>query len=93
MPEISDEALEWARERFRAGVADLLDDPSDLLHPGRSEDPPAYLAKERKLAADLGMDFDAIVAQTGTDFERKRLRDIETGKLAPSTPLNPHYWD
>jgi len=32
---------------------------------------------------DLGLDFDALVVESGSPYERKRLHDIETGVIKP----------
>lgn len=79
-----------AQDRFRDAVADLLDDPSDLLHPYRECEPAEELAARRRIAADLRLDFDELVRITGTAYERKRLADIELGKIqpAPRQPLD-----
>ncbi len=82
MPMVSDAVLEFARGQFKALVDDLLDDPSDLLHPDRDDEPPRVIFSYRKLAFDLGFDFDALVAK-GHGPERKRLSDIERGIVKP----------
>lgn len=67
----------YARERFQEEVDDLLDDPSELWHEHAGPPPLAEaLAKMRRLAGDLDMDFDKMVAAGGTEFERERLRKM-----------------
>ena len=75
--------LEYAREAFRRDIADLLDDPTDLLHPWRDREPPEALTGLRGLAQDLGLDFDALIAG-GTPFERERLASIEQSLTQPA---------
>ena len=82
MPVVSDAVLAFAREQFEALVDDLLDDPSDLLHPDRDEEPARVIFGYRKLAFDLGFDFDELVA-SGSCADRKRLSDIERGIIKP----------
>lgn len=83
MPVVSDRVFAYARSQFEASIRDLLDDPSHLLHPWRDLEPVEELTEQRKLAADLGFDFDALVALNGTEYERQRLADIESGKIKP----------
>lgn len=77
------DVLAYARNGFRAEVEGLLDDPSDLLHPGRECEPAEELARYRDRARRFGFDFDALVAETGSAYERKRLAEIESGVIAP----------
>jgi hypothetical protein len=81
---ISARTLDWARLCFDRDVAALLDDPSPLLCAWREQEPPEELAVLRAIGADLGLDFDKLVEQLGTDVERQRLRDIENGAIAPA---------
>lgn len=83
MVEVSQAVLDYARRRYESSVENLLDDPSDLLHEWRNEEPADYFRDWRQLGRDMGLDFDALVEQHGTPYERKRLRDIESGKLRP----------
>lgn len=82
MPMVSDAVLQFARDQFERLVDELLDDPSDLLHPDRDEEPPRVIFGYRKLAFDLGFDFDTLVSKGG-GLERKRLSDIERGIEKP----------
>lgn len=83
MPKVSKAVFDFAKECFERSIEDLLDDPSDLLHPLRDEEPAEYFVRERRLAAELGLDFDGLVAK-GTIYEQDRLCDIETGKIKPA---------
>jgi hypothetical protein len=76
--------LSYARASFAVDLENLLDDPSDLLHPWRALTPPEYLAEQRRLAHDLGLDYDGLIEQLGTPDERQRLRDIESGVIQPA---------
>jgi hypothetical protein len=64
--------LAYARERFIDGFENLMDDPSFLHHPDEG-DPQEYFAERRKLARDLGMDFDQMVRDHKNAIERDRL--------------------
>ena len=86
---LTPQVLAYARASFRSDVAALLDDPSDLLHPHREREPAEELADRRLLAGQLGLDFDARVAEAGTPFERQRLADIESGALPPAPAAAP----
>jgi hypothetical protein len=83
-PKFSQAVFDYARQSFRDEVAELLDDPFALLHPDNPESPETYFRRQRTLASELGIDFDALVAELGTAFECKRLRMIETGKVGKS---------
>ncbi len=63
MPIVSDSVLKFAKEQFENVVENLLDDPSGLLHPYRELEPAQELLEYRKLATDLGLDFDVLVAK------------------------------
>jgi len=91
MDKLNESVLSYAREKFRDEVADLLDDPSDLLHPWREQEPAEYLNSRRLFARDLGLDFDALVA-AGSPYERERLYDIEFGVIKPQ-PRKPFPGD
>lgn len=72
----TERVIEYARERFRHELRALLEDPSWLA--SKPEELIANHFKEaRLLAADLGLDFDLLVEETGTDYERDRLRRLE----------------
>ena len=43
---------DYARAALQRHVEDLLDDPSDLLHRWREQEPPAVIAEFRLLATD-----------------------------------------
>lgn len=79
MPVTTDRVMEFAAEAFRRHVSDLLDDPSWLLD---EDNPSAYIAEQRLLSADLGIDFDGLVAELGTEYEIGRLRGYEDGTQA-----------
>jgi hypothetical protein len=83
MPIVSEAVLEFARDRFRDLMENLLDDPSNLLHPLRDLEPVEELKILRDLAADLGLDYEALVAE-GTPYEIKRLAEIEAGIHKPA---------
>lgn len=89
MPEITQEAFDDARERYTDWVRGLLGDPSDLLHPWRDLEPHEELARQRRIATGLGLDFDALVDTCGHPFERNRLREIEAGLITPSPRQAP----
>jgi hypothetical protein len=36
-----------------------------------------YFAERRLLAVDLGIDFDVVVDESGSDYQRSRLRRLE----------------
>ena len=84
--ETTERVIEYARERLRHEVTDLLDDPSWLT--AMPEELIAkYFEDARLLAADLGLDFDVLIDETGTDYERSRLRRLEksAGVSPPGT--------
>jgi hypothetical protein len=76
--------LEYAQMCFRESVAELVDDPSDMLHPWRDVEPSEYIKGQRSLAKLLKLDFDILVMELGSDYERARLYDIESGIIPPS---------
>lgn len=71
----TDRVLAFAKEKFEDHIENLLDDPSHISAEGSK-----YVAEMRLLAADLGMDLEALVAK-GSPFEIKRFRDLEAGKF------------
>ena len=79
----TDRVLQYARDSFECEIDDLLDDPSNLLHPWRDKEPPEEIAEYRQLAIDLGFDFDELLLKHGHEHDIKRLRDIESGDLQP----------
>ena len=84
--ETTERVVEYARERLRHEIRDLLDDPSWLT--SMPEELIANYFKERRLlAADLGLDFDVLVGETGTEPERARVRRLEAsaGVTPPGT--------
>lgn len=84
----TDRVVAYARERFTDHVADLLDDPSDLVYPWRDKEPSEAIAELRLLAADLGLDFDHIVATVrGSEYEVKRLKLLEQNKDDEGRPV------
>jgi hypothetical protein len=69
------ETLEWCRDAFERAVDFLLDDPY-----GFDTDPsviPGIIARHRRVAQDLGLDFDALVAEMGSPYEIERLQKLE----------------
>lgn len=82
MPEISERALQFARDAYEDMIASLLDDPSGLLHPWRDQEPAESLAETRQLGRDLGLDFDELVKK-GHAHEIKRLYQVERGEIVP----------
>ncbi len=74
MPETTERVLEFATEAFRRHVGDLLDDPSWLLD---EDDPAGYMAEQRLISEDLGIDFDCLITELGTEYEINRLRGYE----------------
>jgi hypothetical protein len=91
MPEISQDAFEFAQNAYVEHVKSVLDDPSDMLHPWRQHEPAEEFASLRKLGRDLGFDFDAVCVEHGSGYERQRLIDIEAGKLAPAPREKPPW--
>lgn len=84
--ETSKRVVEYARERLEHGPGDLLEDPSWLT--SMPEELIAdYFKEKRLLAADLGLDFDMLVDESGTEHERSRLRRLErsAGVSPPGT--------
>ena len=84
--ETSKRVVEYARERLRHEISDLLDDPSWLT--SMPEELIAnYFKEKRLLAADLGLDFDMVLDETGTEHQRSRLRRLErsAGVSPPGT--------
>lgn len=78
MPVTTDRVIEFATEAFHRHIDDLLDDPSWLLQED-DLDPSEYIAEQRRIAEDLGIDFDELIQQVGHDYEISRLRDYEAG--------------
>ena len=76
---VTDTTVEWAREAMYFAIENLLDDPNGV-EPNR-DDLKAYIRQLRFAADDLGLNFDALCAKIGTEFERERLAQIE-GELA-----------
>jgi hypothetical protein len=74
--ETTERVIEYARERFKHELRDLLEDPSWLT--SKPEELIGnYFKEARLLAADLGLDFDVLVEEAGTGHERDRLRRLE----------------
>lgn len=76
MPMVSDRVLTFAQDSFRELVTDFLlsDQPARL-----GLDSVALVARYRRLAVDLGLDLDALVAR-GPAVRRHRLADIENAQ-------------
>jgi len=84
--ETSKRVVEYARERLKHEIGDLLEDPSWLT--SMPEELIAdYFKEKRLLAADLDLDFDMLVDESGTEHERSRLRRLErsAGVSPPGT--------
>ena len=84
--ETSKRVVEYARERLKHEIGDLLEDPSWLT--SMPEELIAdYFKEKRLLAADLGLDFDMVLDETGTEHQRSRLRRLErsAGVSPPGT--------
>ncbi|NTF17337.1 hypothetical protein G6L37_02715 [Agrobacterium rubi] len=73
MPVTTDRVIEFAAEAFRRHLGELLDDPTWLVEEG-DLDPVEYIAEQRRIAADLGIDFDSLSEEIGSPFEVERLR-------------------
>ncbi len=84
MPETTERVLEFAIEAFKRHVGDLLDDPSWLLD---EDDPAGYIAEQRLISADLGIDFESLITELGTEYEIARLRSYEARLPASSQHL------
>jgi len=69
--------LHYARNKFGDDIENLLDDPHGWFGTAPPGEVTAWFRDRRQLAQDLGLDFDAIVQRTGTEFERERLQKIE----------------
>lgn len=80
MPVTTDRVIEFAIEAFKRHLDDLLDDPSWLAedqtrYPEEEQvDPVEYIAEQRRIAADLGLDFDILSEELGTPYEVERLQ-------------------
>ncbi len=62
--------LEYARNCYRHEIEELLDDPA------WAEGYKQYFTDMRILGKELSLDFDEIVENSGTPFERERLKEI-----------------
>ncbi len=82
--EISKEAWEFAQAAFEDAVANLLDDPSDLLPPLLETTVAEEFAWYRKLAKDFGYEFDELVIKLGSPYEIERLNKIEASGTNPA---------
>ena len=69
------ETLEWAQDAFRSHLDILLDDPYGFK--GDKDAVPGIVQQYRRVAQDLGLDFDTLVAEIGTPYEIERLRKLE----------------
>jgi len=86
MPVTTDRVIEFAVEAFKRHLDDLLDDPSWLIEDGQV-DPVEYIAEQRRIAADLGLDFDLLSEELGTPYEVERLQRY--GVRSFSSPGRP----
>ena len=85
--ETSKRVVEYARERLKHEIGDLLEDPSWLT--SMPEELIAdYFKEKRLLAADLDLDFDMLVDEAGTEHERSLLRRLErsAASVHPARP-------
>ena len=73
MPVTTDRVIEFAVEAFKRHLGDLLDDPSWLIE-DEQVDPVEYIAEQRRIAADLGLDFDNLSGELGSPYEVERLQ-------------------
>lgn len=73
MPEVSTRVYKFALEAFKNRLEALLDDPFGF----DPDDIKGTIAEYRGLAADLGLDFDAVCRDVGSNYELARLRKIE----------------
>jgi hypothetical protein len=76
------EYQEAKRAELCERIRDLLDDPSNLAHEFRAEEPQQVIGRYRAAAKALGLAWEDLMA-LGSEFERQRLADIESGKLQP----------
>lgn len=74
MKQISAETFEWAKEALIMQLELLLDDPY------ADQNPAEVIAGLRRIAQDLGLDFDVLVDEFGTTYERDRLKKLESGE-------------
>jgi hypothetical protein len=76
---ITAETLDFAQDLFVRLVGELLLDPYGVLQEVvYTETEPESFARLRRIATDLGFDFDELAREFGTPVERDRLRRIET---------------
>jgi hypothetical protein len=68
---ISDETWSFAQDALEREIAGVLDDP--YAWGLESDDFRAEIALMRRIAADLGLDFDAKVRENGSEYEIERL--------------------
>jgi hypothetical protein len=73
MPVTTDRVIDFAKDAFKRHLEELLDDPTWLLNEP-DLDPVEYIAEQRRIAADLLLDFDALVDELGTPSEIDRLQ-------------------
>lgn len=86
MPVTTDRVIEFATEAFRRHLGDLLDDPTWLLDE-EDLDPVEYIAEQRRIAADLGIDFDSMSEELGSPHEVERLQRYAVRNFA--SPARP----
>lgn len=76
--------LEWAREIFPAYVDDIYDDP--FWECGSAEDVKREIERQQAIADELGLDYEAVVVEVTTTYERRRVAYIvEHGEDLPLT--------
>ena len=70
----TEETIEWAQGCFWRYVDEHYDDPSEI---GTcAEDYRIWLHETEELAEQLGVDFNDVVRETTTEFERSRMNDL-----------------
>jgi hypothetical protein len=81
--EISEEVLAFCQQAFRDHLEGTADDPSYLLHPYREAEPYEEIARLRRVAVGLGLDYDTILNDVSAKYKRDRLAQIEGGRIQP----------
>lgn len=81
MVETTERVIAFATDAMRRTIEGLLDDPSWMVD-DPDVDPIIHIAEIRRTAEDLGMDFDLILAEIGSEYEIERLNRLEHGSAA-----------